>query len=280
MPLEANEEGGAFCIDQNGIYRSERSETIDYPETGNDVCFQVEATSFWFQHRNQVILSMLKRFEFHGNFADIGGGNGYQASCIQPTFPDRRCYLIEPGYRGCLNAKSYGVKFIYNCMAEDFDFRAQKVGGIGLFDVLEHIEDDVGFLASMKPQLARGTNVYLTVPAYQSLWTNVDVYAGHHRRYTARRLDRAFAKAGFQKMYSSYFFSYIPIPLLLLRKLPEYLRRERMSDDELLTRLSGNLTRVRSQSRLLKLWHSLELQLLSKYKIWFGGSLVGVYKVS
>lgn len=280
MPTpNTNDKTENFFLDPQGIYRFDYAVDIDYPDSGNDVCFKVEANSFWFQHRNQVILSILNRFGFEYNFADIGGGNGYQASCIQSAFPGKKCYLIEPGYHGCLNAKSHGLDHIYNCTSNEFDFETQNIRGIGLFDVLEHIEDDVAFLAQMATKLARETRVYVTVPAYQSLWTAVDTYAGHHRRYTTARLDQAFKRAGFEKLYSSYFFSYAPIPLFLLRKLPEYFRSKHASDAELLARETGNLTRIPSHSRLLNIWHELELQLISKSKICFGGSLAGVYRI-
>lgn len=272
-------QGATLNLDQNGIYRSGHNANIDYPEAGNAACFQVEANSFWFQHRNQVILTLLKRFMHIGNFADLGGGNGYQAFCIQRSFPNQQCYLIEPGYQGCLNAKAYGVEHIYNCTSEDFDFETNHVRGVGLFDVLEHIEDDADFLRSLRRQLLPGTHVYITVPAYQALWTQVDAYAGHHRRYTQKTLDEVFARADFCKVYCSYFFAYTPLPLLLLRKLPEYFRDRPSNDKDLLRSESKNLTRLKSQSAIIHLLHKIELGLLSKTKICFGGSLAGVYKI-
>jgi hypothetical protein len=278
--LNANDADGKFSLDSQGVYQIGEPTAIDYPDSGNDVCFKIEANSFWFQHRNQVILSMLNRFRFEHNFADIGGGNGFQSSCIRSAYPEKECYLIEPGYQGCLNAKSYGLKHIYNCTSNEFDFESNNIGGVGLFDVLEHIEDDIAFLTSLGTQLGRGTKVYITVPAYQTLWTSVDSYAGHHRRYTTARLDQAFKRAGFEKLYSTYFFSYAPIPLFILRKLPEYFRSKPTSDAELLARESENLTRVPSQSRILKIWHDLELRLIAKSRVYFGGSVAGVYTLS
>ena len=70
--------------DKNGIYISqEEFGKISYPDHGNNECFDIEKDSFWFIHRNTIIKEILKKFPHHGNFADIGGGNGYQADFIQ-----------------------------------------------------------------------------------------------------------------------------------------------------------------------------------------------------
>ncbi|MEI6816418.1 MAG: hypothetical protein WCL14_07385, partial [Bacteroidota bacterium] len=95
--------------DKNGIYVSrEGFGAISYPDAGNDECFDIEKDSFWFTHRNEVIKKLMTRYPHEGNFADIGGGNGYQADFIQRNFKDKEVFLIEPGYAGCLNATKYG----------------------------------------------------------------------------------------------------------------------------------------------------------------------------
>jgi 2-polyprenyl-3-methyl-5-hydroxy-6-metoxy-1,4-benzoquinol methylase len=43
---------------------------------------------------------------------------------------------------------------------EDVKFQPGSVAGVGLFDVVEHIENDLGFLQSVKPLLRPGGRVY------------------------------------------------------------------------------------------------------------------------
>ncbi len=58
-----------------------------------------------------------------------------------------------------------------------------------MLDVLEHIEDPVGFLAeSLVPVTGRGTPALVAVPAHPGLFSNHDRALGHHRRYGAREL--------------------------------------------------------------------------------------------
>lgn len=59
-------------------------------------------------------------------------------------------------------------------------------------DVVEHIEDDREALSWMAQHLKPGGLLFATVPAYQWLFSEHDVALHHFRRYTARRLKRAF----------------------------------------------------------------------------------------
>jgi SAM-dependent methyltransferase len=103
---------------------------------------------------------------------------------------------------------------------EDAGFDAESLPSIGLFDVLEHIEDDSGFLHSIYRLLIPGGRFYLTVPAYRFLWSDADEYAGHRRRYTLKALTAILQQAGFSIEYSTYMFWPLIFPILLYRGFP------------------------------------------------------------
>jgi hypothetical protein len=89
-----------------------------------------------------------------------------------------------------------------------------------LFDVVEHITDHVGFLRGIHGLMQAGGRIYLTVPAYQWLWSHEDTSAGHARRYTLETLRQALTAAGFAMEFETYFFTFLPLPILLGRVLP------------------------------------------------------------
>lgn len=63
-----------------------------------------------------------------------------------------------------------------------------------LLDVIEHVEDDAGFLdRSVVPHLAAGSLVVVSVPAYQRLFSSHDEALAHHRRYSPGRLRALLA---------------------------------------------------------------------------------------
>ena len=64
-------------------------------------------------------------------------------------------------------------------------------------NVLEHIADDRACLARLHDKLPAGGGLFLFVPAFQVLWTQLDVDVGHYRRYTRRELIDKVTAAGF-----------------------------------------------------------------------------------
>jgi SAM-dependent methyltransferase len=174
---------------------------------------------------------VVHRFAPGGALLDIGGGNGYVAKGL--TEAGVACALLEPGIDGALAARARGVDPVICARLEDVGMAPGSVGAAGMFDVLEHIEDEAGALQQVHALLRPGGLLFLTVPAYAFLHSADDVAAGHFRRYTLRSLRRAVSGSGFRSEYATYMFSPLPPAVLLLRTLPTLLRLRRPSDAEL-----------------------------------------------
>lgn len=65
-------------------------------------------------------------------------------------------------------------------------------------NVLEHIDDDVAALRELHRVLRPGGKLVLYLPAFQSLYTNVDAAIGHFRRYDATMVRSRLVAAGFE----------------------------------------------------------------------------------
>ncbi len=207
---------------KDGYWDTNNNASISYPSEGNSLTFAVEDSSFWFKHRNEVISSILKTYPPDEPFFDIGGGNGYVAKMVEdsgiPTV------LVEPGVHGVKNAVHRGLENIVCAEFNSLHFDSYKLPSVGIFDVLEHINDDVLFLKNLRDVLNKKGRIYITVPTYPALWSNEDVYAGHFRRYTKKSLSDCLNKAGFDIEYISYFFSFLPAPIFLSRTIPSFLK--------------------------------------------------------
>ncbi|SCL59429.1 class I SAM-dependent methyltransferase [Micromonospora peucetia] len=64
------------------------------------------------------------------------------------------------------------------------------------YNVLEHIEDHVGALQSMRELVRPGGNIIIIVPAFQFAMGPADIATGHVRRYTKKTLGAAMTDAG------------------------------------------------------------------------------------
>jgi SAM-dependent methyltransferase len=74
-----------------------------------------------------------------------------------------------------------------------------------LLDVLEHIEDDVGFLARLRATLQPGGRIIIKVPAYRWLYCGMDRAIGHYRRYDRASLRDTLRAGGFDVVEQRYF---------------------------------------------------------------------------
>jgi SAM-dependent methyltransferase len=179
---------------------------------------KIEDCSFWYQHRNNVILDMLARFPYRGWLFEVGAGNGAVGSAIQQA--GLPVVAIEPTVSWARNSQRRGLKHVICAHLERAEFLAGALDNVAMFDVLEHIADDRTFLRQLRPLIPTGGRLYLAVPAYQALWSHEDELSGHHRRYNASKLHQVVREAGFQLEFSSYFFAPLIPAIFSARSLP------------------------------------------------------------
>lgn len=203
---------------KDGVWFSRRRSHISYPKDGNLQCLAIEDNSFWFEHRNKCIIEAIHRFPPDGAVWDVGAGNGHASLGIKNA--GLETVVVEPRLQGAMNAYARGLSPVICSTLEDAGLKPHSIPAIGLFDVLEHIEDDNDFLRFIETLLIPNGRLYLTVPAYNLLWSIEDDHAGHYRRYTTRTLTRMLESIGFKIDFKTYIFSVLPLPVLVFRTLP------------------------------------------------------------
>jgi SAM-dependent methyltransferase len=262
-----------IALGEDGVWRTTAQSGVSYPDQGHDTCHGVEDDSFWFAHRNRSIAALIRHDPPDRSlpFADVGGGNGYVASMIKDLGFD--VVLVEPGASGIAHARERGVGKLVQASIVDLDVEPGKLGAIGLFDVIEHIEHPDKALRSLRGMLADGGKVYATVPAHGWLWSSADIEAGHFRRYTRRQLEALFSQCGFEVGLCSYYFWPLPLPMFLLRSLPERVRLRRAPRP----REARVGSEHRRRGRLMEWLLSFEIDALGRgRRIPFGASCIVV----
>ena len=111
-------------------------------------------------------------------------------------------------------------------------FRDAAFDVAAAFDVVEHCDPEAQALGELWRVLRPGGRLLLSVPAYQWAWTDHDVRAGHHRRYTRPRLLAAVRAAGFDVRRCSYGFAGV-FPAFAAERLVRRVRRPATSSDSL-----------------------------------------------
>lgn len=117
---------------------------------------------------------------------------------------------LRPGQGVCASALS-------------LPFRDGSFNLVSAFDVVEHCEPEAVALAELRRVLRPGGRMLLSVPAYTWAWSDHDVRAGHHRRYTRPRLVSAVERAGFVVQRASYGFAGV-FPIFAAERLARRVR--------------------------------------------------------
>ena len=195
--------------------------------------FAAEQRHFWFRSRNRVLGRLVAQLT--AGLADgyrvleVGCGTGNVLAELE-----RRCErgevvgseLFDEGL--AFARRRVGCRLIqadiYNMtLTERFDV-------IGLFDVLEHLPDDRLALRRLASVLGPNGRLVLTVPAHMNLWSEVDVYAEHYRRYSPSELETVLRESGYQVEYVTQFMAALYPLMWLSRKLAPLLRRKANGD--------------------------------------------------
>ena len=103
--------------------------------------------------------------------------------------------------------------------ATELPFGDETFDVVSAFDVVEHCDDDGRAVAELARVLTPGGRMLLSVPAYQWAWSDHDVQAGHHRRYTRPELVRLVEGSGMEVVRATYAFSGV-FPLFVAERLP------------------------------------------------------------
>lgn len=253
---------------RKGIWHARDVGEISYPEDGNKEYYNVEDKSFWFVHRNKCILAVTQKYLPAGSlFLDVGGGNGYVARNLQEN--GYEAVMLEPYLAGCLNAKERGLAHVVHGDLMQSEFPEASFDAIGIFDVLEHISDRAAFLKKIHTLLRPKGKLFVAVPAFQWLWSDEDVHVGHYLRYTKGILKREATAAGFDKLFDSYFFSFLVLPIGLFRAIPSKLKVMSEVDP----------SKDHAEAPYLQKALRFEINRLKKGKsIGMGSSLMGVYE--
>ncbi|MCX6253718.1 MAG: class I SAM-dependent methyltransferase [Bacteroidia bacterium] len=251
---------------------SKTKSNVSYPENGNVLCFQIEDNSFWFKHRNNCIISVLKNYPPESEIFDIGGGNGFVAAELERN--GFKTVLVDPGLNGVRNAGKRELPNIICSTLEDAGFKKECISAIGLFDVLEHIREDLDFLKNIRDVLKDKGMLYLSVPAYNFLWSEEDKISGHFRRYSKRTISNLLKSTGFKIEYCSHFFFFLPVPIFILKVLPYKLGL--LKEENLIKNFTkDHKSKSKFINNFIEKLLNLELGFInSKKSILFGGSII------
>ena len=180
---------------------------------------EVEPEHFWFVSRNNILGDVLRKyFATPVQVLEVGCGTGFVLSGMRIAFPQAKLSASDIYTEGlAYAARRVPDAFLFQMDARHVPFR-EEFDLIGAFDVLEHIEEDETVLAQLFQVCKAGGGLALTVPQHRWLWSRMDDFAHHKRRYTREELHEKLKRAGFRVEYTTSFISLL-LPLMLAARL-------------------------------------------------------------
>ena len=226
---------------------------------------------WYYQSKKLPLLNYAKKALAGGKpltIVDIGSGSGFFAIELEKLYGDAisKVYLVDTGYSLDEMSLTQGQKIekVHAIPA------TIENGLVIMMDVLEHIEDDLAMLQSVKAACVGDNNYFfITVPAFQSLWSGHDVYLGHYRRYKIPMLRKVLQTAGFRKIKNYYLYGGLFPMIWTVRQLDNLKGKDAASNMRPFSPVVNNI--------LLGLT-SVEMKIASVNKL-FGVTCVGEGKI-
>jgi len=217
-------------------WTSSHTRELSYPDGEHAHLALIEDQSFWFAHRNRCLAHWIDLDRPPSSLLEVGAGNGFATKGLRDAgFP---AVALEPSIEGARNALHRGLDPVVCSTLEDAEFPPESIPALGLFDVLEHIEDRDALLGHIRSRLWPKGRLYITVPAMSALWSSEDERAGHFLRYSTDTLREELERHGFEIRSMSYFFSFLIPPVFMFRVMAERLGLRENSEEELARDLS------------------------------------------
>jgi SAM-dependent methyltransferase len=228
-----------------------------------------ESTHWWFRGRRRIIDYIIETLALprSARILEVGSGTGGNLLMLSRHGSVSAVEMDDNARKlAAENAASQFTLRAGSC-PHDIPFPGEQFDLICLFDVLEHIDEDVETLAVLRDHLAPDGRMLITVPAYQWLWSAHDVFLHHKRRYTARTLRRVFTDSGLCVDRITYFNTLL-LPLAALARL-----KDRIAPGE---RSSGTGIPAQPVNSMLYAIFSCERRLLTRFNLPAGVSLMGI----
>lgn len=239
-----------------------------------DAYYKMEREHWWFRVREDIILDQCKSSVYKGSplqILNVGAATGRSSEMLEPFGQIQSIEYDEPSYRFCLDVLK--MKIDQGSITElpypddAFDF-------VCAFDVVEHVEDHQKAISELVRVCKAGGKIFITVPAFMSLWSNHDVVNHHFRRYRKDQILNLFIPNGGRLIRTTYFNFFLFIPIFLVRSLQRMFTRknqiELKPDNDMIE--SGFINAV------FQSIFSFERSLLKKINFPFGVSLLVMWE--
>ena len=236
--------------------------------------YTLEREGWWFKARLYILESYCKDLAVNTNIKilNVGAATGATSEMLS-RYGEVTSLEYDKFCCEFLKVKT-GIEAI-NASLTELPFKNNTYDLICAFDVIEHIEDHEKALDEIYRVLRPHGKYFLTVPAFQSLWSNHDVVNHHYRRYTKKKFNSLISNSNLKIDYSTYFNFWLFIPISIARFILNIIPRKKKENS------SGSDNEIMKSSKvinaiLFSIFHSEKYLLNHNVKFPFGVSIMTI----
>jgi len=167
---------------------------------------------WYYRSKAKAMTSLLGRQSVL-NILDVGAGSGFFSRYLLANTSANTACCVDISYPQDSDdqEKDKPITFRKSIAQSNADL-------VLLMDVLEHVKDDVGLLSSYVNKVQSGTRFLISVPAFEFLWSDHDVFLEHERRYHLEQVEQVARSAGLKIEKAGYYFATI-FPIVAVIRL-------------------------------------------------------------
>jgi SAM-dependent methyltransferase len=195
---------------------------------------QLEGKHWWFCARRKILNSVILKFAPKNTqlrVLEAGCGTGGNLQMLS-KFGNLQAFEMDEEARDIAKTK-LAIDVKEGMLPDNAPHAPHSFDLVVAFDVLEHVEQDVESLATLRNQLVPGGRLIMTVPAMPWLWSNHDASHHHFRRYTSKQLKEKLLKAGLEPVRVSYFNTLLFPAIAGLRLVRKIFGIQEAADDQM-----------------------------------------------
>ncbi|MDN3651740.1 class I SAM-dependent methyltransferase [Thalassotalea ponticola] len=179
--------------------------------------FKQQQNHWWFRGRRLVIKKLLDETlsDTNSSIIEVGCGVGGNLELLGNYGTVTAIEMNDEAVK--LARTVTDIKIIKGSLPYEYPFSNDAFDVVCLFDVLEHIEEDVDALKVLYDSLKNNGKILITVPSIPQLFGPHDIKLHHFRRYKIDDLVKKVESSGFKVVHKQY-FNFLLLPLAVLTR--------------------------------------------------------------
>ncbi|OGE33574.1 hypothetical protein A3D83_01220 [Candidatus Daviesbacteria bacterium RIFCSPHIGHO2_02_FULL_41_10] len=188
-----------------------------------DQIYKNEASYWWFKGRRKLLIDIFSKLPKKNSLKilDIGCCTGYNLHTLEKFGEVYGADIEKKAVEYCKKRGFKKISLLKNGLK--LPFKKDFFDIVTCLDVIEHVEKDKKYLEELHRIIKPGGTLILFVPAFNLLWSQLDVRSHHIRRYTKSSLGKIAKAAKFiisDVKYFNYLLFLPVLPIRLFQKIP------------------------------------------------------------